>query len=132
MIRRILLISSTLFLFSPLALAGQPGYRQGKATASEVLMLPRFCWWEYNAAYKDTQLEIRNCGPGMNHYCSALVKFSRAERMSDRFKRIDTLNSVLRDVEYTLGWMKDYPGCSIRQNVLQNYSRVRACLHWRG
>lgn len=126
MIRRTVVILGILFFSAPALVLAQPGYRQGQASASEVLMLPRFCWWEYNAAFKDTALEIQGCGVGMNHYCSALVEFNRAQSTLDRFKKTYKLEAVLRGVEYTLGWMKEYPNCSIRQHVEQTYVRVRA------
>jgi hypothetical protein len=125
MIHRTVLILGILFFSAPALVFGQPGYRQGQASAGEVLMLPRFCWWEYNAAFKDTALEIQGCGVGMNHYCSALVEFNRAKSTLDRFKKGQKLNVALRGVEYTLSWMKDYPGCSIRQHVEKTYASVR-------
>lgn len=126
MIHRTVVILGILFFSAPAIVLGQPGYRQGKASASEVLMLPRFCWWEYNAAFKGTELEIQRCGVGMNHYCPALVEFNRAQSTLDRFKKTQKLEGALRGVEYTLGWMKDSPSCSIRQHVEQTYVRVRA------
>lgn len=127
MIRNIILILSVLFLSGPsLLFASEAGYRQGKASASEVLMLPRFCWWEYNPAFKDTAKEINNCGPGMNHYCQAVLEFNRLYSTRESFRRVQHLKVALRGVEYTLGWMKDYPNCTIRQDVQQTYMRVRS------
>jgi len=121
MIRNILLILSVLFLSGPSLLLAA-----GKPSASEVLLLPGFCWEEYNPAIKNPGKEINNCGPGMNHYCSSVLEFNRSYSSRERFRRVQHLEVALRGVEYTLGWMKNYPNCSIRQDVLQTYTRVRS------
>lgn len=125
--KRTLLAFGLLFVLVPTAVLAQPGYRQGQASAAEVLMLPQFCWWEFNAAYKDLG-QIQNCGVGMNHYCVALLGFNRSQSTSDRVKKIQGLKGALREVEYTLGWMKrenTMDTCSIREHVLQSYKKVR-------
>jgi len=117
MCKKKLLALGLLFVLVPTAVLGQPGYRKGQASAAEVLMLPQFCWWEFNAAYKDSQSQIQNCGVGMNHYCVALLSFNRSQSTSDRVKKIGELKGALREVEYTLGWMKrenTMDTCSIR------------------
>jgi hypothetical protein len=125
--KRTLLAFGLLLVLVPTAVLGQPGYRQGQASAAEVLMLPQFCWWEFNAAYKDLG-GFQNCGVGMNHYCVALLSFNRSQSTSDRGKKIAELKGALREVEYTLGWMKrenTMGTCSIREHVLQSYKKVR-------
>lgn len=121
MIRNIILILSMLFLYGPSLLLASD-----KPSASEVLLLPGFCWGEYNPAIKNTGKGINNCGPGMNHYCPAVLEFNRSYSTRERFRRVQHLEVALRGVEYTLGWMKNYPDCSIRQDVLQTYIRVRS------
>jgi hypothetical protein len=123
-----LLAFGLLFVLVPTAVLGQPGYRKGQASAAEVLMLPQFCWWEFNAAYKDSERQIQNCGVGMNHYCVALLGFNRSQSTPDRGRKIQGLQGALREVEYTLGWMKrnnTMDTCSIRDHVLQSYTKVR-------
>lgn len=121
MIRNIVLILSGLLLSGSSLVSAAV-----KPSASEVLLLPGFCWGKYNPAIKNTGKGINNCGPGMNHYCSAVLEFNRSYSARERFRRVQHLEVALRGVEYTLGWMKNYPYCSIRQDVLQTYTRVRS------
>ena len=121
MIRNIILILSMVSLLGPSLLYAS---ESGQPSASEILLLPRWCWGQYNAAIKDTG--VGDCGPGMNHYCPALLEFNRSYSSREQFRRVHHLKVALSGVEYTLGWMKDYPNCSIRGDVLKTYTRVRS------
>ena len=99
------------------------------APAGEVMLLPQFCWGQYNnSKLKGPQYHIHDCGPGMNHYCGALLGYNRAMGMSSRDARERELRRALEGVEYTLQWMKKWPACPIRGHVEKTYSRVRADL----
>jgi hypothetical protein len=62
----------------------------------------------------------------MNHYCGSVLEFNRSYSTREQFRRVQHLTVALRGVEYTLGWMKDYPNCPIREDVLKTYTRVRS------
>jgi hypothetical protein len=98
----------------------------GQASASEVLSLPRYCWGQFNPNLTGPQFKINDCGVGMNHYCGSVLEFNRSYSTREEFRRVQHLTVALRGVEYTLGWMKDYPNCPIREDVLKTYTRVRS------
>ncbi|WP_346380106.1 hypothetical protein [Acidithiobacillus sp.] len=95
-----------------------------KAPLDDVMLLPQYCWSQYDAQFQGPQYGIHDCGPGMNHYCGGLLKIQKAEREISRGQRIRWLNSALTDIHYTLRWMQNYPNCPIRNDVLQMQNRV--------
>ncbi|WP_346380076.1 hypothetical protein [Acidithiobacillus sp.] len=98
-----------------------------KAPLEDVMLLPQYCWGQYDNKFQGPQYTISRplCGPGMNHYCPGLLEYQKAQLEPSRGQRIRRLNGVMTDIEYTLRWMKDYPNCSIRKDVLQMQNRVR-------
>ena len=105
----------------------QPGDRAGQATAVEVMQLPQFCWWEFDARYARTRQLIQNCGVGMNHYCVAEVSLIRSKgRSKAEYLRKGALQHALRETEYTLQWMEQSPACSIRNHVTRKYAEIRS------
>lgn len=108
---------------SPANAAGAGGY---SAPASELVLLPQFCWGQYNAQYSGGQYFPSECGPFMNHYCPALLDYNRAFREISREKRAHIMRTVLENMEYSIKGMKEFPACSIRQHVEKTYKRVRA------
>lgn len=108
------------------AMAAPPGYRAGQLSAAQVLMLPKFCWWEFDARYAQTSQLIQNCGPMMNHYCSGEMYFIQSKDLSKReSERLGLLGRALTDAEYTLKGMQAYPACSIRGHVTRKYNEMR-------
>jgi hypothetical protein len=96
------------------------------APASELMLVPQFCWGQYNSSqFKGPQFHIHDCGPGMNHYCGALLGYNRAMKMASRGAKESELRAVLDGVEYTLRWMKKWPACPIRSHVENTYNKVR-------
>jgi hypothetical protein len=94
------------------------------------MLLPQFCWGQYNNSnLSGPQFNITGCGAGMNHYCPALLLYGRAIRNPNRGKRESELKTVLGEVEYTLRWMQDFPGCPIRGHVENTRARVRSDLN---
>lgn len=109
------------------AIAAPPGYRAGEVTALQMLTMPKFCWWEFDARYAQTQQLIRDCGVAMNHYCSGEVSFIKSRDVTkSQSERLVWLGRALADVEYTLQGMKNYPACSIRGPVTKRYNEIRA------
>ncbi|MBK8992648.1 MAG: hypothetical protein IPM40_13620 [Gammaproteobacteria bacterium] len=125
-------ILATLALFLCASIAGSaigapPGYRAGQASAAQVLMMPKFCWWEFDARYAHTQQLIQNCGPMMNHYCIAELNFIFSkDRSRPQSERLGKLGAALHETEYTLKGMTGYPACSIRGHVTRKYGEMRA------
>lgn len=97
-----------------------------KAPLEDVMLLPQYCWGQYDKSFQGPQYSISRplCGPGMNHYCPGLLEYQKAQNALSRGERIRRLNVVLTDIHYTLQWMKDYPNCNIRGDVLQLQNRV--------
>ena len=89
-----------------------------KAPASEVLLLPKFCWGQYLEGVDGPEYEIRDCGVLMNHYCDGLLELNRARRPSTKAgERLQHLKHAGENTVYTLNGMKDYPSCMIRQHA---------------
>jgi hypothetical protein len=108
---------------------GEAGRRN--ARAGEVLLLPRFCWAQFNDAFKNQgpQFRITRCGVGMNHYCPALLELNRSYSPSlSKGQKIQRLTVARRGTEYTLHWMKNYPDCPIRAHVEKTLREVNARL----
>ena len=102
-----------------------------KAPASEVVLLPKFCWSQYMSNVKGPQYEIpkRSCGVGMNHYCPALIELNRGMK-STGSKRRQHLVVAKRGIQYTLRWMKPYPSCPIRAQVEASSREVDSMLRF--
>lgn len=98
-----------------------------KAPLEDVMLLPQYCWGQYDDKFQGPQYTINRplCGPGMNHYCPGLLEYQKAQLAVNRGRRIQHLKVVMSDIQYTLRWMKDYPACPIRADVLQMQNRVR-------
>ena len=98
-----------------------------KAPLENVMLLPQYCWGQYDAQFQAPQYFISRslCGPGMNHYCPGLLEYQKAMAETSPGQRIRRLNVVMADIQYTLRWMKDYPNCSIRGDVLRMQNQVR-------
>jgi hypothetical protein len=101
-----------------------------KAPASEVMALPKFCWNQYSdqPLGPDFQIPRSSCGDGMNHYCPALLMVNRSSKAKTKSARTQLLQVGLKETEYTLNWMKNYPECPIREHVEQTLYRVRTAL----
>jgi hypothetical protein len=107
-------LAVTAFMCEPSDAAGY------KAAASEIALLPKFCYGQYvdGVSGPEYYLPSDSCGPGMNHYCPALVAFIRAKRSSGGSReRMKQLSIARTDVIYTLKWMEPYPACQIRSHV---------------
>ena len=94
------------------------GYGDG-VSATEKLLLPRFCWAQMGIANADgPEFNIPpRCGPGMNHLCPGLVTLMRAKKTSNKGQRLSLLGSADGDMQYTLKWMTGFPDCPLRSQV---------------
>ena len=89
-----------------------------KAPASEVALLPRFCWGQYMENVDGPEYEIRDCGVYTNHYCDGLLELARAQKtFGNRNARIQHLQRAKQNTLYTLNGISAYPSCAIRSHV---------------
>ena len=124
---QLLLVVCALLAMTP----GCGNRANSKAPASEVLLLPKFCWAQYMNKVKGPQYSIprRLCGVGMNHYCPALVELNRAMK-STWEQTPPALVVAKRGIQYTLEWMKPYPSCPIRAQVGASLREVDSMLRF--
>jgi len=99
-------------------------------TASELGSVPRYCWGYYTNRKGQPGYVIpkSKCGPGMNHYCGGLLRMKRAEfsiglSSKERFK---LYKIALKDFNYTLNWMENYPGCPLRKYATMHKNTASA------
>ena len=113
-------LAVTAFVCEPSDAAGY------KASALEIAQLPKFCYEQYVDGVSGPEYSIgRSCGPGMNHYCGALVSLIRAKRVSGNSnERLKQLSMAKTDVVYTLKWMEPYPACQIRDHVKATLTEI--------
>jgi hypothetical protein len=99
-----------------------------KAPASEVVLLPQFCWAQYmeNVEGPDYSISSTLCGVGMNHYCPALIELIEAKRSigSKARDRPGHLNVARKEVLYTLNAMREYPSCPIRSHAESSLKEI--------
>lgn len=97
-------------------------------SASEVALLPRFCWKQFfGKKFSGPQFEIprATCGVGTNHYCPALVLLNRANRtFGNQSLRRKYLRFAKKKVQYTLRWTEKYPACPIRDRAERMYQLI--------
>jgi len=99
----------------PGARAETPDY---KPTASEAVLLPKFCWHQFMGdkfSGPGYYIPPESCGWVTNHYCPGLVDLNRANRAigDERKRRLDLLRAR-ENTLYTLKGIKDFPHCPIR------------------
>lgn len=98
-----------------------------KAPLENVMLLPQYCWSQYDNKFQGPQYGFNRtlCGVGMNHYCPGLLFYQKAQIETNPGKRAQLLKRALGAIEYTLKWMQGYPNCPIRGDVLQMQNQVR-------
>lgn len=98
--------------------------------AVEIAQLPTFCWTQMgvpNVSGPEFNFP-RACGPGMNHYCPALVHLIRAKKT---FKKGDKARKLLDAdimVRYTENAIQKYPDCPVRQHVEATRAEIRSLM----
>jgi hypothetical protein len=98
--------------------------------AIEIAQLPAFCYSQYVEGATAPEFKIPpGCGPGMNHYCFALVELNRGKRaVGNRNQRLTHLKLSRAQTLYTLRAMEQYPHCPIRAHVDKTFNEVNAIL----
>jgi len=122
-----LVVGLTFAAFDAHAQSNQP-------TAMELAQLPKFCWGQFHVPnVAGDEFAIRNCGYSANHYCHALIYVIRARSPSvNKRGRMDLLGHADTDIRYTENAIKDYPKCSIRDDVLKSRIEVNNLLRMYG
>jgi hypothetical protein len=127
---------AALGLFVPVMVASitcdaQQSYRRPSDKAAEIAQLPKYCYAQYvdTKLYGNPEYEIgapgTNCGPGMNHFCPALMMLIRAQNPAlARPKRKEQLRGAKEQVNYTLQRMQ--PQCLYREDVYEAMRRIQA------
>jgi hypothetical protein len=98
--------TSLIFLLFLIATSAKEGLAY-EATATELVMLPKYCWAQYIPKLSNRpKFSIGNaCGVGMNHYCPSLQGLMRAEKMPHGFRKLDQLKAALNEIKYTLDYI---------------------------
>lgn len=98
-------------------------------TPSEIAQLPRFCWVQLEVpGVSGPEFHIANCGPGANHYCSALIYMVRARTRGTKNERLGLLGEAEGDLRYTEQAIAAYPNCSIREHVAKTRNDLNSLL----
>jgi hypothetical protein len=109
------------------------GYK-GEAKATEVALLPHFCWAQYMddpPPGDEFRISKSACGSLMNHYCPGLVLLDRATKPYGTKSKGEKRQNLVRakeSVVYTLKGMANYPACPIRSHVETTLARINALL----
>jgi len=113
-----------------LALVACDAWSQARPTAIEIIRLPKFCYAQAgvpNATGPEFNLP-RDCGPGVNHYCSGLIHMLRAKASGNKGKVLAELGLADNDIRYTEQWISNFPGCSLRDHVATSRGEVNGLL----
>jgi len=93
----------------------------GGASATEYVLLPKFCWGQYADGLKGPEYNIPSgCGVGMNHYCYGLLDLQRSKKAKNAGERRLLLTHAQDHTRYTIRWMKQEgttATCSIGPHV---------------
>jgi hypothetical protein len=121
-------LMSVVILATGLAPAYSQNYKDAKAT--EIAQLPPFCYGQVIEGASAPEFNIpRGCGPGMNHYCFALLELIRGKgTIGNRRERMTHLQLAREQTLYTLRGMEKYPHCPIRGHVENTLNEVHALM----
>jgi len=123
---------ATLAVIGLAVMAGFSIAAKYSAPASEIAMLPHFCYAQYVDNVSGPEYTIHDCGPIVNHYCPALLELQRAQKaigVKKKGERLQHLQVAKRDTLYTLNGIKGFPNCPIRQHVESTLMQVNTLLN---
>ncbi len=103
------------------------------APLQQIMLLPQFCWGQYNDAFKGSQYVIptSQCGWFINHYCPGLIQLQKSTDLSlSRNERRTALIHAEENTEYTLHGIANYPDCPIRAHVEKTYQDIKTRLEF--
>jgi hypothetical protein len=123
--RKLSLALAALLLWTVSVSARDDGGQKYSAPPDILPTLPKICWWLYMDNVPNTpEFNILDCGAYSNHYCPGLVNMKRAEQEKIPWRILEQLNEAKANMEYTLHWTKDIPGCSVRLPAQMNLQRI--------
>jgi len=119
-------------VLSTMTASAQPGSGTlpNNVRRSDVLMLPQFCWGYFIGEMRTPDYMIPgSCGPYTNHYCEALLPFTRAKvRGITGPARETAIRDARRATIGLLGNIKSYPACPIRSYAESILAETNAML----
>jgi hypothetical protein len=92
-----------------------------KPTVTETMLLPQYCWGQFDARLQGPGMQAYNlpprevCGERMNHFCPALVSLARAKK--DPKMRGYWIGVANDHIEYTLNALRDVPRCPLGSEI---------------
>ena len=105
-------------------------------TATEIALLPRFCWAQMHVPdVEGPEFNLpqpSDCGWATNHYCLGLVDLNRAKHATNKGQRMTLLGLADADTRYTERAIKDYPNCSLREHVEASRAEINHLLRLYG
>jgi hypothetical protein len=120
-------------VLAALLVAGGATATKYNAPATEVALLPQFCWAQYMANVEGPEYSIEDCGPFTNHYCDGLLELARAQKtFGNKSLRIHHLDIAKENTLYTLKGISAYPSCAIRSHAEATLIRVNDLLRASG
>jgi hypothetical protein len=103
------------------------------ASSIEIALLPTFCWEQYRVpGIQGDEFKMRNCGPGINHYCPGLVGYNRGRSAPSKPRALYFLKGADGAIAYTERAIADYPNCSIREHVAATRAELNRLLRMYG
>lgn len=95
----------------------QPDLSGFRPTVMEVMLLPQYCWGQFNAKFQGPGMQAYNfppreiCGERMNHFCPALVSLARAKK--DQRMRGYWIDVANGHIDYTINALREVPRCPL-------------------
>lgn len=111
------------------------GSSYSHAAPDELMRLPKYCWGHYNKRFKGPAYNInrQTCGPYTNHFCPGILRFNRSQNlMAGAMERQHYLRLALKNFDYTMNGLQEYPGCGIRKHVAIMQRRARMAASMQG
>jgi hypothetical protein len=101
-----------------------------KPTVTETMLLPQYCWGQFDARLQGPGMQAYNlpprevCGERMNHFCPALVSLARAKKDPKmRGYWIDVANG---HIDYTLKALREVPKCPLGSEIERYAIEIKA------
>ncbi len=116
--KRIITLIAILTVFACSIVWGQTKGEYAPQSAMEMKMLPSWCWGYYKRELGPKhRIDTKTCGPGMTHYCGAIVLYNRSHMELSARTRARQLRRALYQTDYTIHQMEKFPACGLRRHV---------------
>lgn len=101
--------------------AAQPDLSGFRPSVMEVMLLPKYCWGQFDTRFRGPGMQAYNfpprevCGERMNHFCPAIVSLARAKK--DAGMRGYWLDVANGHIDYTLKALSEVPKCPLSSEI---------------